>query len=337
MKRMMLRTDIPLTRRAVIHGGVALAGSVAIGRAFPWIETGVDASGWTDAPQQPALSPAEQLNARRAELAKAPIVVTSLGGSLSLLSGPGGNVLVSNGPDGKVVVDTFVLPAWTSLTKALAGLGSQPVKAVVDTHWHFDHADNNAGFRGLGAQIIAHTNTKTRLSQSHDVLGMHFDPAPPAALPTVLFASTHKLDANGEPFELGYIQPAHTDTDVYVRCLKTNVLHLGDTYFNGGYPFIDWTTGGTIGGMIAAAARSLTLSDAQTKIIPGHGPLADRQTLTAYHEMLITVRDAVQKLKKDGRTLEQAIAAKPTAAFDAAWGKGFVQPDFFVTIVYNTL
>jgi glyoxylase-like metal-dependent hydrolase (beta-lactamase superfamily II) len=337
--RILIGVSNAVTRRMLIHGAAALAGGLAIERTISWIVPRLEADGLPAATARQAQAPAsaDALAARRAELAKAPIVSTPLGRSLTMLSGPGGNVLVSNGPDGKVLVDNFVLPAWASLKTALDGMGSQPVKAAIDTHWHFDHADNNAALRGLGAQVIAHTNTKTRLSQTHDVIGLHFDPAPPAALPTVLFDNTHTFEANGERFELGYLQPAHTDTDISIRCPNTNVLHLGDVYFSDAYPFIDWTTGGTIGGMIAAAARALTLCDAATKIIPGHGPLADRQALTRSHEMLITVRDAVQKLKKAGRTLDETVAAKPTAGLDAVWGKGFVQPDFFVTLVYNTL
>jgi cyclase len=133
------------------------------------------------------------------------------------------------------------------------------------------------------------------------------------------------------------IPPAHTDTDVSIRFAKANVLHLGDVFFNGGYPFIDAGTGGNIAGMIAGATKAVALSDAQTKIVPGHGPLADRAALTRYRDMLVTVRDRVQKLKTSGRTLAESVAAKPSADLDATWGKGFVQPDFFVTLVFNTL
>jgi glyoxylase-like metal-dependent hydrolase (beta-lactamase superfamily II) len=151
------------------------------------------------------------------------------------------------------------------------------------------------------------------------------------------FRDSHRLDANGESLELVYFPPAHTDTDIYVRFARANVLHLGDTYFNGGYPFFDIVTGGRIGGMIDAADRALKVADRSTRIIPGHGPLADRDALSRYREMLITVRDRVQKLKTSGRRLEEALAAKPTAEFDPTWGKGFVTPEMFVTLVYNSL
>jgi glyoxylase-like metal-dependent hydrolase (beta-lactamase superfamily II) len=142
------------------------------------------------------------------------------------------------------------------------------------------------------------------------------------------------MDANGEQVMLGYIPPAHTDTDIYIRFAKANVLHLGDLYFNGTYPFIDMSTGGSINGMIAGAGLALKLTDGATKIVPGHGPVGDRTALTGYRDMLVNVRDRVQKLKKSGRTADEVVAAKPTADLDATWGKGFMQPDMFVRIVY---
>jgi cyclase len=325
-----------LTRRELMRSGAALAGGAVVVHALPWLRTTVHATAWSRHAQQPAGS-AAAADARRAEIAKAPIVSTPLGPNLTLLSGPGGNVVVLNGPDGKVVVDSFVQPAWKALKTTMDGLGSTPVKVLIDTHWHFDHADNNANFRGEGAEIVAHENTRKRLAEPHDVLGMHFDPAPAAALPTKVFATSHKIDANSEAVELGYIPPAHTDTDLYIRFLKGNVLHLGDVFFNGVYPFIDASTGGSIGGMIAGADKALGLADGQTQIVPGHGPLADKAALTTYRDMLVTVRDRVQKLKTSGRALADVVAQKPTADLDPVWGKGFMQPDFFVTIVYNTV
>jgi glyoxylase-like metal-dependent hydrolase (beta-lactamase superfamily II) len=253
-----------------------------------------------------------------------------------MLSGPGGNVVVLNGLEGKIVVDTFVQSAFRPLKQRLDAMGNTVITLAIDTHWHFDHADNNESFRKAGAGILAHQNTTTRLSESHDLLGMHFTLAP-AALPTQTFAQTYTRKANGEQIDLAYIPPAHTDTDIHIHFTRGNVLHLGDTFFNGMYPFIDAGTRGNINGMIAAADRGLKLVNAATKIVPGHGPLADRAALVKYRDVLVTVRDRVQKLKTAGRTDKEVVAAKPTADLDAAWGKGFMQPDVFVTIVYNTL
>ncbi|MBY0494981.1 MAG: MBL fold metallo-hydrolase [Cyanobacteria bacterium] len=273
----------------------------------------------------------------RAGMGATPITSQSLGPNITMLAGPGGNVVVLNGPDGKVVVDTFVQPAWNNLKATLDKMGSQRIATLIDTHWHFDHADNNGSFRKAGAAIVAHDNTKKRLSESHELLGAKFPPAPAGALPTQTFANMHKLDANGEQIVLNHIPPAHTDTDISIHFQKANVLHLGDVYFNGMYPFIDASTGGSIGGMINGATSAMKQADANTKIVPGHGPLGDLKQLTAYCDVLVTVRDRIAKLKKSGQTLQQVLAASPTKDLDATWGKGFMTPNDFLTIVYNTI
>ncbi len=282
-------------------------------------------------------APADQLAAMRAQTAAVPIEVLKLADTLTMLSGPGGNVVVLNGQDGKVIVDTFILGAFPALKQRLDAIGGAPITLVIDTHWHFDHVDNNESFRNAGAGILAHENTRKRMSESHDLLGMHFNPAPPAARPTETFSSTRTLQTNGERVELGYIRPAHTDTDIYIHYTRANVLHLGDVFFNGFYPFIDASTGGSINGMIAGAEQGLKLSNPTTKIVPGHGPLADRAALTRYRDVLVDVRDRVKKLKDAGRSVQDVVAARPTAHLDDPWGKGFMMPNDFVAIVYNTL
>jgi cyclase len=282
---------------------------------------------------QPAADPFEE---RRAQIGAAPIAATKLAANLIMLSGPGGNVAALHGADGIVIVDTFVRPAWAGLKQALDSLGG-PLKLAIDTHWHFDHADNNDRVREAGGATLAHENTRTRLTQSHDILGMKIKPAPAASLPTQTFKDSHTVYANGEMLELAFVKPAHTDTDITIMFANANVLHMGDLFFNGFYPFIDASTGGNINGMIASADMALQLVNAQTKVIPGHGPLGDKASLGKYRDMMVTVRDRVQKLKSSGQTLEQVVAAKPTKDLDDPWGKGFMQPDFFVTIVYGTL
>jgi cyclase len=280
---------------------------------------------------------ADALAERRAQMGATPIVPTRLSDNLTMLAGPGGNVVVLAGPDGSLVVDSFVQPAWPALGRSLDGMQAGPVRFLIDTHWHFDHADNNENFRQAGAEVIAHVNTAKRLSEPHDLLGMRLRPSPPAALPTVTFAEAHRIQLNGENVEAGYIPPAHTDTDVYVRFARANVLHLGDVFFNGMYPFFDAGTGGNINGQIAGATLGLSLADNATKIIPGHGDPADRAALARYRDMLVTVRDRVQNLKRSGRTPQQVAAARPTADLDDVWGKGFMTPADFVGIVYSTL
>jgi cyclase len=267
-------------------------------------------------------------------MGSAPIEATKLADGLVMLSGPGGNVVVLFGREGKVVVDSFVQPAWPRLKATLDGLDGSPLKTLIDTHWHFDHSDNNANFRSAGAGILAHENTKKRLSEPHDLLGMHLEPAPAEALPTDTFADRRSVTLNGDQIILAHVPPAHTDTDILVHFSKGNVLHMGDLFFNGTYPFIDASTRGTINGMIAASDRALQMVDDKTKIVPGHGPLGDRGALQKYRTMLAAIRDKVRAQKAKGATLEQVQAAKPTAEFDPQWGKGMMGPDAFVALVY---
>jgi len=320
-----------MTRRDLLKTATVVGGSAFLAHLFP------TSIGRAYALVQQSVAPADPLAAARAQTAAVPIEALKLSDTLTMLSGPGGNVVVLNGPDGKIVVDTFVQGVWPALKQRLDAMGNAPIKLVIDTHWHFDHTDNNESFRNAGAGVLAHENTRKRLSESNDLLGMHFNPAPAAARPTDTFTQTRTMQANGERVDLGYIPPAHTDTDIYIHYTRANVLHLGDVFFNGMYPFIDASTGGSINGMITGTERMLKMANDTTKVVPGHGPLGDRPALTKYRDVLVTVRDRVRKLKEAGRSVQDVVTAKPTADLDATWGKGFMQPDVFVTIVYNTL
>lgn len=280
----------------------------------------------------------DRLAAFRAQVGAAPIATQQLGDNLTLLSGPGGNVVVLHGADGLVVVDTFAAPAWPRLDAALKEIGG-PVKFVINTHWHLDHTDNNAALRAAGATVVAHENTKRRMSESHHLPVLEIDvPRSPAnALPQRVFKDSHLIEANGERVEISHVQPAHTDTDVTLRFERANLLHTGDTFFNGRYPFIDYSTGGKIDGMIEAATRVLSLADPETRIVPGHGRLATRADLEKYRDMLVTARDRIGKLKTSGKSLEESIAEKPLTDLDGVWGNGRFKGDDFVKIVYSTL
>jgi glyoxylase-like metal-dependent hydrolase (beta-lactamase superfamily II) len=319
------------TRREMLRGSATLAGSAFLAHLFP--------ATLLRAAAQQAAPAADQLAAIRAQIGAIPIQTQKLADNLTMLSGPGGNVLVLNGSDGKVIVDTFLSPAWPKLKEALEAISNAPLKTVIDTHWHFDHTDNNAPLRAAGATILAHENTKKRMSEAHDlpVLNLHFDPSPADALPQQTFAASHKLQANGETVSLQHFAPAHTDTDIHIHFQKANVIHMGDTFFNGLYPFIDPITGGKIGGMIAAADKILPLAGKDTKIVPGHGPLGNKADLAKFREMLVTVHERIQKLKSAGKTIEEAVAAKPLADLDAAWGHGLLSSDQFVQVAYLSL
>jgi cyclase len=323
------------TRREMLRNSAGFAGSALLAQLFP---ASLLSAGVPGPRQQAATAPTDRLAAMRAQMGAAPIQARPLAENLTLLSGPGGNVVVLNGPDGKIVVDTFLMPAWPKLKETLDGLGNAPLKTVIDTHWHFDHTDNNANLHAAGATVLAHENTKTRMAEPHDsaLLGLHIPAAPADALPQQTFSASQKLQANGEIVMLQYFQPAHTDTDIYIHFQKANVIHMGDTFFNGFYPVIDTSTGGKVNGMIVAADKILSLADKNTKIVPGHGPLGNKADLTKSRDMLVVARDRVQKLKTAGKSAEEIAASKPLADLDPVWGH-MLSSDVFVQMIYSAL
>jgi cyclase len=316
------------SRREMLRYSVTFAGSVLLAQLFP--ASLLRASAASDAQQSP--SAADLVASMRAKFNAVPMETQKLADNITMFAGPGGAVVVLNGPDGKFVVDTFVAP----------------VKCVIDTHWHFDHTDNNAHLHAAGATVLAHENTKKRMSEPHDqpvlyrgpdgaLHDLHFDPSPGEALPQQTFPDSYKLEANGETLTLQHFAPAHTDSDIYVHFQKANVIQMGDTFFNGMYPYIDPGTGGKITGMIAAADKILSLADNDTKIVAGHGPLGYKADLSKSRDMLITARDRVQKLKSAGKSAMEAVAEKPFADLEPVWGKGIINGDQFVQVVYLAL
>jgi cyclase len=332
------------SRREMLRDSVTLAGSALLAHLFPAMLLRASTAGYA----QQAPSAAELVASMRAKFNAAPIQTQKLADNVTMLSGPGGTVVVLNGPDGKFVVDTFVAPAWPKLKKALDGIDNAPVKYVIDTHWHFDHTDNNAPLHAAGATVLAHENTKKRMSEPHDqpvlyrgpdgaLHDLHFDPSPAEALPQQTFAASYKLQANGETLALQHLAPAHTDTDIYVHFQKAGVIQMGDTFFNGMYPYIDPGTGGKIDGMIAAADKILSLAGNSTRIVAGHGPLGNKADLAKSRDLLVTARDRVQKLKSAGKSAQEAVAEKPFADLEPVWGKGIINGDQFVQVVYLAL
>ncbi len=328
----MRRDDLArrTTRRELLQAAGTLAGGWTLSQAFP-------GSLW-GAPQSSAPANAS-LEAGRARFGKVPITSTKLSDNLTMLSGPGGNVVVLDGKDGKLLVDTFTQGAWDRFKKTLDDMSKAPIKLAVDSHWHWDHTDNNINVRSAGATLIAHENTLKRLRETHDldVINMHSDPSPENALPQKTFKESYQMNFSGEHVALGRFAPAHTDSDIYIHFQKSNVLHMGDVFFNGIYCYIDKETKGSIGGMIAGVNKMLAMVDADTKIVPGHGPLGNKGDLRKFQGMMVTARARVQKSKAAGKSLEEAVAAKPLADLDAQWGKGVLSSDAFVHVVYTTL
>jgi glyoxylase-like metal-dependent hydrolase (beta-lactamase superfamily II) len=270
--------------------------------------------------------------------AASPIVTHKLRGNISALEGSGGTVAVLTGPDGKVLIDAGIAVSRPQLTKALADLGTEPITHLINTHWHFDHTDGNTWLNAAGAKIIAQENTRKYLSQVQRVedWDYNFLAQPPGGMPTEVFDREQALKLNGATIVLKHYGPAHTDSDISVTFPEANVVHIADTFWNGIYPFIDYTTGGSIDGMIAASDANLAATNDDTVIIAGHGKaVGTRAELREFRDMLATIRDNVAALKKQGRSRDETVAAKPTAAFDGKFGNFVIDPGFFTRLVYE--
>jgi glyoxylase-like metal-dependent hydrolase (beta-lactamase superfamily II) len=267
-----------------------------------------------------------------------PIVTHRLRNNISVLEGSGGNIAVLTGPDGKMLVDAGIGVSRPQVTKALTELGADPITHLINTHWHFDHTDGNAWLNSAGAKIIAQENTLKHLQEVQRVedWDYNFLPLPTEGIPTEVFARDRTLKLNGVSTALKYYGPAHTDSDISVTFTEANIVHVADTFWNGIYPFIDYSTGGSIDGMIAASDANLAATNNDTIIIPGHGkPVSNKAELQAFRDMLVGIRDNVAKLKLQGRSRNEAVAAKPTAAFDVKWGQFVIDPGFFTRLVYE--
>lgn len=267
------------------------------------------------------------------------IETQQLGQGLYMLIGSGGNIGLSTGPDGSVLVDTQFAPLNEKIVAAVRAAGGDDVKYVINTHWHFDHTGGNEPLGKAGAVIIAHDNVLVRMSSEQFLaaLDRREPPAPTAARPVVTFPTRTTFHLNGNTVNVVHVENAHTDGDSIVHFTNANVIHTGDTYMKDVYPFIDVSSGGSIDGFIASSAAVLARADASTKIIPGHGTLANKSDMQRFHDMLVKVRDNLQTLIDQDKTEDEAFAAKPTAEFDAAWGQGFMTPEQFTRFAYQSL
>ena len=277
----------------------------------------------------------EIVNLMRAAAATADIEVQRLRGNVSVLIGSGGNIAVLPGLDGKLLVDAGIPGSRARIAQVLAAISRDPIRHLINTHWHFDHTDGNEWVHAEGATILAHENTRKHLATDTRVedWGYTFPASPAGALPTDVFATDRTLRLNGTTVALKYYEPAHTDSDISVHFTDADVIHVGDTWWNGVYPFIDYSTGGSIDGTIRAVETNLAAVTANTVIIPGHGPVGTRAQLVECRDMLVTIRDTVAALKRHGHTLDEVLAARPTAAYNAKWGSVIV-PKLFTRLVF---
>jgi glyoxylase-like metal-dependent hydrolase (beta-lactamase superfamily II) len=271
--------------------------------------------------------------------AKVEIKITQVADGIYLLQGSGGNIGVCAGPDGVILIDDQFGPLSQKIKVAVAKVSDRPIRFVINTHWNGDHVGSNENFGKDGAVIVAHENVRRRMSV--DQFSKRFNDttlaAPAVALPVVTFTSDVTLHLNGQTVSVVHVDNAHTDGDAFVYFHEANVLHTGDLCFNGLYPFIDLDSGGSSAGMIAGDDRMLGLIGDATQVIHGHGPLTDRAGLRTHRDVVAGGRAAVEKLVKAGKSRDEAIAAKPTAQWDEAWGKNFIKPDLWVGTLYDDL
>ena len=276
--------------------------------------------------------------AQQQDFSKVEVKVERIAPGVAVLFGAGGNIDLSYGEDGNIIVDDQFAPLTDKIVAAVATLDPDPVRFVINTHWHFDHTGGNENFGRRGAVILAHDNVRARMSteQFLAAMNMKVPPSPKDALPVVTFADGVTLHLNGDTLHVIHVADAHTDGDSLVHWQKANVLHMGDTFFHrASFPFVDLSSGGSIDGVIAAANQGLQIAGPSTRIIPGHGPVATRAELMAYRDMLVDIRSKVAAGMRAKRTLAQIKASGPAARYGMP--DGFIKPDQFVEAVYNSL
>jgi len=285
------------------------------------------------AQQQPPAAPPP------VDFSKVEIKTTHLGNQVYMLEGQGGNITVAVMKEGVVMVDGQFAPLHDKIKAAISAISNLPIKYLVNTHYHGDHTGGNEAFAKDGVTIVAQINVRNRLAAgtTNGLTGAKTPPAPAAALPSKTYKIVSKIRLRGRIANLKHIPNAHTDGDTYVWFKTANVLSTGDTFTNGRYPNIDFANGGNIKGMIAAADAYLRLTNAKTRIVPGHGPVADKAALTAYRAMLVTARDRMAKLVKDGKSEDEVLAAKPFADLDAKWAPTELASKNFIRVVYHSL
>ena len=277
--------------------------------------------------------------AQQQDFSKVEVKAEKLAEGVYMLTGAGGNIGLSVGKSGTFVIDDQYAPLTDRILAAIRAITPDPVRFVVNTHWHGDHTKGNENLDKTGTLLVAHENVRKRMSteQFNALFDRKTPPSPEAALPVVTFTDAITFHWNGDEIQVHHVPPAHTDTDSIVHFVRADVVHMGDVFFNGSYPFVDTSSGGRIDGVIDAVDRALAGTGATTRFIPGHGPAGSRADLQAYRDVLKTLRDRVAKLKAEGKTRDQAVAAKPTADHDAKWGSGFMKGDTFTGIVYDSL
>ncbi|MFL6708518.1 MAG: MBL fold metallo-hydrolase [Massilia sp.] len=313
----------PGARFSRLASSLAVAATLASAGGFAWA-------------QDKPISPVIKINEAAAVT---PITVDPLRGGLSMLSGSGGNITVLAGKEGKLLVDAGIAVSRPRVEAAIDKLGPGKIKVLINTHYHWDHTDGNKWVSESKPTIYGQTNTLKRVGETVRVedWDFTFDPLPASARPTVVVEKDKTITFEGTKVEMKNFGHGHTDSDIWVYFPKADVLVLGDIFWNGVYPFIDNENGGGINTAILWADKALKQAGPKTIVVPGHGPVGNRQQLQDWRNMLVAIRDNVQVLKKQGKSREAIIAAKPTAKYDAQYGAFVIDPDFFTRLVYDGL
>ena len=279
------------------------------------------------------------MTAMRNAAAAAVVTPQLLRGNISFLRGPFGNILVLSQPEGALVVDSGLSDARPQIEAAIAAISPRFPATLINTHWHLDHTDGNEWMHARGAAITAQRNTAHRLSTPQRTAAMHEDlsAAPPGARPTETFDQDAHKQLGSTAIALSWYGPAHTDGDISVHFLEPDVVHIGDIWYNGVYPLIDYSSGGRIDGMISAVQLAIKRASPSTVIVPGHGPVGNREQLEGWLEMLTAVRERVAAMKRQGKTVEEVIQSKPTASFDGRFIARAIPVEVFLSCVYETV
>jgi len=256
------------------------------------------------------------------------VKATNVAGSVYMLTGAGGNIGVSVGDDGIVIVDDQYAPLAPKIEAALKSITDKPVRFILNTHYHGDHTGGNEHF-GKSAPIVAHENVRKRLASGVTRAGQSTPPAPAGALPVVTFDQSVTIHLNGEDVRAVHMPHGHTDGDSVIWFTKSNVVHMGDDYFNGFFPFVDQENGGSVRGLIENLDAVLGKLPADAKVIPGHGPLSDKAGLTKFRDVLRATLNAVEQGVKAGKSAEQLKAGKVLEEWDS-WGQGFIKTDRWI-------
>lgn len=267
------------------------------------------------------------------------VVAEPVASNIFMLKGAGGNIGVLVGEQGVLMIDDQYEPLADKIKAAINKLSVKPLRFLFNTHWHFDHTGGNDQFNAPGVVMIAQQNVRSRMLAGGEIkaFGKTVPAASANALPELTYKDGISLHFAGESIEATAVKSGHTDGDSIVYFKDSNVVHMGDLFFNGVFPFVDLSSGGSVTGLLQALDGALPRMDDKTKVIPGHGALSDKAELQEYRDMVAASITAIKPLKQAGKSLEQVKAMKPMAPLMAQWNGGFIKADVWTSFVYASI